>query len=128
MPARWLPLLLLLAAASSAQSTPAERHAPIFGTYSSLITSTQDIGGTELTILPQLETAYVIFQCAAGDVWPPSFVPAKVTRSTVDFTVPASASSECSGTYHGVLTAKGLRLSHDGGVEFVPRRRSYWAR
>ncbi len=127
--ARWSPVFVF-SAVLFAQSTPTERHAPIFGTYSSLIfdaKETGDIGGTELTVIPQYSTAYVLFQCAAGDASQPVFVPAKVTANTVDFIIPDALNDMCPGSYHGVLTAKGLRLTHDGGVELVPRRKSYWA-
>jgi hypothetical protein len=92
-----------------AESTPAERHAPIFGTYSSLIydaKETGDIGGTELTVIPQYVTAYVLFQCGEGDASPPVLVPAKATANTVDFIVPDLANDMCPGSYHGVLTAR----------------------
>jgi hypothetical protein len=126
----WLPILAF-SGALFAQSTPTERHAPIFGTYSSLIydaKETGDIGGTELTVIPQYITAYVLFQCAEGDAYPPVFVPAKVTANTVDFTIPDALNDMCPRLYHGVPTSKGLRLTHNGGVELVPRRKSYWAR
>jgi hypothetical protein len=127
--ARWLPVLAC-SSALLAQSTPAQRHAAIFGTYSSLIydaKETGDIAGTELTVIPQYIIAYVLFQCAEGDASAPVLVPAKVTANTVDFTIPDALNDMCPGSYHGVLTAKGLRLTHSGGVELVPRRKSYWA-
>jgi hypothetical protein len=63
--ARWLSLFAL-SSTLIAQSTPADRHAPIFGTYSNLIydaNETGDIGGTELTVIPQYVTAYFFSVC-----------------------------------------------------------------
>ncbi len=123
-------LLLTIAGTFDGQSTPSERHLPIFGTYSSLVYGAKDTGdlnGTELTVIPQYISAYVLFQCAEGVPSMPLLVPAKVTSDSVDFVIPDSTDAMCPGKYHGVLTARGLRLAHNGSVELIPRRRSYWA-
>lgn len=84
--------------------------------------------GAELTVIQQYNTAYVIFQCAEGVPTDPVFVPARVTGSTVEFTV-KQENGVCNGKYSATATAKGVRLSSDispGTNEFLPRRRSYW--
>jgi len=94
-----------------------------------MIQETGDLLGAELTVIPQYQTAYVIFQCAEGAPADPVFVPAKIKGGTVEFTVNQEGGF-CNGKYSATANAKGVRLSSDvshGSTEFLPRRRSYWA-
>jgi hypothetical protein len=131
-------LLTLLVASMQAQSTPAQRHGPVFGTFSNLhyIDQTGDVVGTELTIIPQYQTAYAIFQCSEGSPSDPVFVPVTINGNQIQFTV-HSRDKSCDGVFTGTMTARGLKLVAQSenkspkaseASELLSRRASYWSR
>jgi hypothetical protein len=102
-----------------------------YGTFSSLryIEEAGDVLGAEITIVPQFETAYAIFQCAEGVPAAPVFVPLTVRGNHVSFDVNAGAF--CDGHYVGEVSAKGMQLTNTREprtTEFLPRKKSYWAK
>lgn len=130
-------LLAILAVSTEAQSTPAQRHGQVFGTFSNMhyIEETGDVVGTEITIIPQYKTAYAIFQCAEGAPSNPVFVPVSLNGNQIRFTV-HSGDKSCDGVFTGTITAQGLRLiahSETGGRdafdwgELLLRQASYWS-
>ncbi len=126
-----LPALLLVASVSQAQDNPAQRRGPEFGTFSNLKFNedTSDVLGFEITIIPGFRTAYVIFQCAEGAPETPVFVPAQVSAHHIRFIVPVTDPSSCGGEFTATVGARGIRLKQaNNPADFLPRRRSYWAR
>jgi hypothetical protein len=127
---RLLAATLLASTAVLGQATPALRHGPIFGTFTNLRTheETGDILGAELTVLPQYQTAYVIFQCAEGEATKPVFATAEVKGDTLRFTIGPDA-GPCAGRYLATATRDGVSLHRDHAPPDVilPRKRSYWA-
>ncbi len=131
-------LFALLAVSMQAQSTPAQRHGPAFGTFSNLhyIDQTGDVVGTELTIIPQYQTAYAIFQCSLGAPSDPVFVPVTINGNQIQFTV-HSRDKSCDGAFTGTITARGMKLVTQSenkspkaseASELLSRRASYWSR
>lgn len=131
-------LLVVLATAVHAQSVPAQRHEPAFGTFSNLhyVEEAGDVLGIEITIIPQYKTAYAIFQCAEGAPTDPVFVPVSIKDNHVQFTI-RSGDRSCDGVFTGTITSQGMKLtarSETAGQEayngggFLPRRASYWSR
>ena len=122
-------LLIVATTAISPQGTPTLRRGLIFTTWSSMdyVTESGDVIGTEITVVPQYLTAYVIFQCTEGAPSSPILLPAKTTATSVDFTVPESPDQLCPGHYVGNVTPKGLALTMGTSHEILPRRKSYWA-
>jgi hypothetical protein len=130
-------LFTILAISMQAQSTPAQRHSPAFGTFSNMhyIAQTGDVVGTELTIIPQYQTAYAIFQCSEGTPSDPVFVPVSISGNQIQFTVHTRDKS-CDGNFTGTITAHGLKLIAQSenkgqkpseGGELLSRRPSYWS-
>jgi hypothetical protein len=120
-----------------AQSTPAQRHGPAFGTFSNLhyIAQTGDVVGTEITIIPQYKTAYAIFQCSEGAPSDPFLVPVSINGNQIQFTV-HSRDKSCEGTFIGTITTRGMTIvaqSDNKGQkapeagELLLRRASYWS-
>ncbi|WP_433972335.1 hypothetical protein [Tunturiibacter lichenicola] len=130
-------LFVVLATSAQAQSTPDQRHGPAFGTFSSMhyIAQTGDVVGTEITIIPQYQTAYAIFQCSQGAPSDPVFVPVSINGNQIQFTVHTRDES-CDGVFTGTITARGLKLvaqsenksqkASEAG-ELLSRRASYWS-
>jgi hypothetical protein len=130
-------LFTIIAVSTQAQSTPAQRHAPAFGTFSNMhyIAQTGDVVGTEITIIPQYQTAYAIFQCSEGAPSDPVFVPVSINGNQIRFTVHTRDKS-CDGVFTGTITARGLKLTvqsedknqkaSEAGV-LLSRRASYWS-
>ncbi|MBB5337998.1 hypothetical protein [Tunturiibacter gelidoferens] len=132
-----LALFAVLVGSMQAQSTPALRHGPAFGTFSNLhyIDQTGDVVGTEITIIPQHKTAYAIFQCSEGAPSDPVFVPVSLNGRQIQFTV-HSRDKSCDGVFTGTITARGLKLvaqsenkgpKESEGGELLSRRASYWS-
>jgi hypothetical protein len=127
----------VLAVSMQAQSTPALRHGQAFGTFSNMhyIAQTGDVVGTEITIIPQYQTAYAIFQCSQGAPSDPVFVPVSINGNQIQFTV-HSRDKSCDGVFTGTITARSLKLvaqSENKGqkaseaAELLSRRASYWS-
>jgi hypothetical protein len=119
-----------------AQSTPAQRHGQAFGTFSNMhyIDQTGDVVGTEITIMPQYQTAYAIFQCSEGAPSDPVLVPVSIDGNQIRFTIHTRDKS-CDGVFTGTITARGLKLVTQSenkgqqaskGGELLSRRASYW--
>jgi hypothetical protein len=100
------------------------------------IAQTGDVVGTEITIIPQYQTAYAIFQCSEGAPSDPVFVPVSISGNQIRFTVHTRDKS-CDGAFTGTITARGLKLvaqndnkgqkaSEEAG-ELLSRRASYWS-
>ena len=130
-------LFAILAVSTQAQSTPALRHGQAFGTFSNMhyIAQTGDVVGTEITIIPQYQTAYAIFQCSEGAPSDPVFVPVSINGNEIRFTVHTRDKS-CDGAFAGTITARGLKLvapNENKGQkpseagELLSRRASYWS-
>ena len=117
---------------SLSQDTPALRHGIGFGTFSDLhcIEESGDVLGTEVTVIPQYTSAYAIFQCAEGAPTTPVLIPVQIRGNQITFKV--SSPESCPGTYTGVVTSSGMKLSVTqsdfNGNGVLPRRKSYWAR
>jgi hypothetical protein len=130
-------LFAILAISAQAQSTPAQRHGPAFGTFSNMhyIAQTGDVVGTEITIIPQYQTAYAIFQCSQGAPSDPVLVPVSISGNQIRFTVHTRDKS-CDGTFTGTITARSLKLTPQSedknqkaseAGELLSRRASYWS-
>jgi len=59
---------------------------------------------------------------------PPVVVKVEVKGSSIEFTLPASASELDPGKFRGVISASGIRGKFESAekTEFLNRRRSYW--
>jgi len=99
------------------------------------IAQTGDVVGTEITIIPQYQTAYAIFQCSEGAPSDPVFVPVSINGNEIQFTVHTRDKS-CDGVFAGTITARGLKLvapNENKGQkpseagELLSRRASYWS-
>ena len=131
-------VLLGVAGAIHGQSTPRQRHAITFGTFSNLryIPESGDVLGIEITIVPQYKTAYAIFQCGEGAPTDPVFVPVELKRNHFRFVI-RSQDRSCDGIFIGTITQRGMNLAAVSEVPnqeaynaggFLPRRLSYWSR
>jgi hypothetical protein len=107
-----------------------QRGGIVFGSFSSFhsIPESGDVVGREVLVLPNKNSAYVVFQCAEGGVGEPVLAPAEVSGTNVSFKI-TQKDGFCNGTYVGSSTAKGmiLRKSSERNSEFLLRKRSYWA-
>ncbi len=126
-----LTLLSLLSCTDAqTRSNVPQRRGIVFGSFSSLhyIPETGGIIGREVLVLPNMNSAYVVFQCAKGGVGEPVLAPAEVSGTQVSFKI-TQKDGFCNGTYVGSITAKGmiLRESSERNGEFLLRKRSYWA-
>jgi hypothetical protein len=130
-------LFTVLAVSTQAQLTPALRHGQAFGTFSNMhyIDQTGDVVGTEITIIPQYQTAYAIFQCSEGAPSDPVFVPVSINGNQIQFTI-HTRDKGCDGVFTGTITARGLRLVAQSenknqkaseAEELLSRRASYWS-
>lgn len=79
-------------------------------------------------VLPNMNSAYVVFQCAEGVPSEPVLVPAKVSGKRLEFTV-SQREGTCNGDYVGEASARGMMLKRSGAErpEFLLRKKSYWA-
>jgi hypothetical protein len=99
------------------------------------IAQTGDVVGTEITIIPQYQTAYAIFQCSEGAPSDPVFVPVSINGNQIQFTIHTRDKS-CDGTFTGTVTSRGLKLTPQSedknqkapeAGELLSRRASYWS-
>ena len=120
---------VLLTIGMTAQGIP-QRRGLVFGTFSSLrfVEESGDLLGEELIVLPNMNSAYVVFQCAEGNASEPVLVPAVVKGTKIQFSIDQK-DGMCNGSYVGIASAKGIILKNGSGnhPEFLLRRRSYWA-
>jgi hypothetical protein len=122
-----LALAGLALAQSSTNSVP--RHGPLFGTFSSLhfISESGDLVGNEVTVLPQMSFPFVIFQCSEGAPNEPAFVPARIEKNRLTFTIKQN-DNPCNGVYTATANSTAMLLKGPYGTESLPRRKSYWSR
>jgi hypothetical protein len=120
---------LLLTSSVAAQSVP-QRKGVVFSSFSSLhyVGEAGGVVGIELLVMPNMNTAYVVLQCAEGAPSEPLLVPAKVSGTKIEFTV-KQPGGNCNGEYRGDANTKGMILKRSSAShpEFLLRKKSYWA-
>jgi hypothetical protein len=125
-----LAILPLLFTACLTAQVP-QRKGVAFGSFSSLhyiAEGAGDVVGMELLVIPNMTSAYVVFQCAEGVPSEPALVPAKVIGPKIEFTV-KQRGGMCNGEYRGDANSRGMLLKGSSAKhpEFLLRKRSYWA-
>ena len=116
----------LVLAGPSAASNP-----QITGTYSSLeyIAEAGDVVGVEITVIYSDSGYFALVQCAEGSPGAPQLIPVTVEGSTISFSLPPQADSDCPATnFLGSISKRGLTgtFKDNDWPGFLKRRRSYW--
>ena len=89
-----------------------------------MIEETGDLIGLEVTVIPQVQTAYVLLQCAEGVPSKAMMVPAHIGKALVEFNV-LKESPVCAGKYSGTVTARERELKLQGAttLQFLSRQK-----
>ncbi|MFC7301086.1 hypothetical protein [Cognatiluteimonas weifangensis] len=122
---------IIAIAAFALASSAAASEPKITGTYSGFeyIAEAGDVVGVEITIVYSDSGYFALVQCAEGSPGAPSLVPATVDVSTVSFSLPPQADSDCPATqFQGTISKRGLTgtFKDTNWPGLLKRRHSYW--
>jgi hypothetical protein len=117
---RWQAAFLAIAALCVGSADARPRFYPLAGVYGDLRQSktTEEIFGTELTIVGGPRGYYAFFQYWVAHAFAPVSVPVRYTGNRISFDVPAST-GECR-QFEGTITASGF-----DGICIMPGVKGY---
>lgn len=103
------------------------------GVFSNLSrdSETGDISGIEIFIMHSNNGYYLTYQCAAGEIATPVLVPARISKSNIEFTIPDEFKFFCNfGKFRGTIDKNGIkgRFMNSEEYIFLERKKSFWQR